>query len=223
MDVPNREQVEARLARLISREMQAELNKLLELLGDPPDMNNVPQSYWNNGGKALREVIEPELSKIFITQAELLMAEVGVGVDWTMVNQNAVTFARSYGYEFVTGIVDKTRDVLQQAVGDFYSQGLNLGQLQELIAPSFGPTRAQMIAITETTRASVEGEKAFAEQLMKENPLFEMIGYWITERDTHVCWICELNDTMPVSEVGYPPEHPNCRCTVRYEMRAKND
>ena len=30
MDVPNREQVEARLARLISREMQVELNKLLE-------------------------------------------------------------------------------------------------------------------------------------------------------------------------------------------------
>jgi len=221
MDVPNREQVEARLARLVSREMQSQLGNLLDLLGDPPDISKVTEAYWNNGGKQLRAIIEPELAAIFMAQAELIMRDVGVGVDWALVNQQAVDFASTYTFDLVTSITGKNKELLQKAIASFFDDGLSLGQLRDMISPAFGPVRSELIGITEVTRASVAGERTLAERIMAENPFIRMVGYWITERDGRVCEICAPNDGHLVDEVGYPPAHPRCRCTIRYEMRAK--
>ena len=37
MDVLNRDELERRLARVLSKGLRAEMKKLLDLLGDPPD------------------------------------------------------------------------------------------------------------------------------------------------------------------------------------------
>lgn len=222
-ELPDRDAVEARLARLVGRELQAQFHELMDLIGDPPNLSNVPEVYWNNGGKKLREILEPELTAIFLTQAELLMNTVNIGVDWTLVNQRAVDFARSYTFDLVSGIVERDKVMLQNAVGDYFAQDMSIGQLSSRLSGAFGPVRAEMIAVTETTRAAVEGEKALAAEIEKMTNVIRMVGYWITERDPSVCAICQPNDRQPTAVVGFPPAHPRCRCNVRYEIEANEN
>ena len=222
-ELPDRDAIEARLARLIGRELQNQFHELMNLIGDPPNLSNVPESYWNNGGKELRNILEPELTAIFMTQAELLMNTVNIGVDWTLVNQRAVDFARSYTFDLVSGIVERDKVLLQSAIGDYFAQDLSIGQLTSRLSGAYGPVRAEMIAVTETTRAAVEGEKALAAEIEKMTGVIRMVGYWITERDGNVCAICQVNDRKPTAEVGFPPLHPRCRCNVRYEIEANEN
>jgi len=72
-DVINRDEIEARLIAVISKNQRAQLNKLLELLGNPPQLYNVPNEFWENEGRKLQRDVEPILIDIYLQQAKLLM------------------------------------------------------------------------------------------------------------------------------------------------------
>ena len=61
MDIVNREEIERKLARVLSRDLRAELGKLLDYLGDPPRLENVPPEYWQNGWRTIQREVEPVL------------------------------------------------------------------------------------------------------------------------------------------------------------------
>jgi hypothetical protein len=42
----------------------AQRREVMRLLGDPPDINNVPEAYWNNGGKGIRKAISAVLEDV---------------------------------------------------------------------------------------------------------------------------------------------------------------
>jgi len=67
--------------------------------------------------------------------------------------------------------------------------------------------RGVLIARTETMRAFNR-----TAQRRYENAGFDMT--WITAHDFKVCDECEPKHRQPVEEVGVPPEHPECRCTI---------
>jgi hypothetical protein len=220
MEVPNRSEVEKRLARVVSRGMRAELDKLLGLLGDPPDLTNVPADYWQNGWRGLQKEVEPVLLDIYLNQAEVLMHDMGVGVDWALANTTAANWARRYTYDLVSGLSTNTRngiEVLQRQIASFYEDGLNLGELRSRLEPYFGPTRAGVIAVTETTRSASEGERALVEQLKEESGI-AMIPIWQTANDEKVCETCGPKDNKEIVDGVFPPEHPNCRCWVVYRF-----
>ena len=64
-DIPNRTALEADLARRFSRLSADHRRKLLTLLGDPPDLGNVPQSFWDDVAGELNGAITPFLTEVW--------------------------------------------------------------------------------------------------------------------------------------------------------------
>jgi SPP1 gp7 family putative phage head morphogenesis protein len=90
-----------------------------------------------------------------------------------------------------------------------------LSALTEKLAPRFGPVRAEMIGVTETTRIFHDGNVLAwrASGLVKGEK-------WQTSMDDLVCPICEpMHDRETAlgeqfGDVEGPPAHVNCRCWV---------
>lgn len=215
-DLPNRDELERKLAKAMGREFADEFRELMDALGDPPDPGNLPPDFWD--GKRARGVLEPLLQGTFLIAAEELMMELSIGIEWGLINQRAIEWVRPYAFDLVRGINDTTRGVLQSALQTFYQDKLTKDQLAQLLTPTFGPVRAEMIAITETTRAGVEGERELVRQIQAANQNIKMIPIWQTANDDLVCPICGPRHGKPIEDGYYPPAHPRCRCWVNHEM-----
>lgn len=229
-EVLNRTEIERKLARVLSRDMRRELDKLLNLLGDPPRLSNVPPEYWNNGWRGIQKDVEPILLDTFLAQTERTMASVGIGIDLDNVNRQAVNWARAHTEEVLNDMWRKRHDLLGdvlnrypgvgEAVAEGYEQGLTIGEISQRLESAYGPVRAEMIAVTETTRAVVEGERAYVDELVKETGQ-EMVPIWMTANDELVCEYCGPRNEKPITDGNYPPAHPNCRCGVGWEFPKK--
>ena len=94
---------------------------------------------------------------------------------------------------------------------------------------AFGEQRAQMIAVTETTRAFAEGERQAGLELKEKYPDVPVVKTWMTNEDERVCPICGGLDGQEVAideafefegvEYPEPPAHPNCRCWMSSRTR----
>lgn len=224
MEVVNRDELESRLARVIGRNQRSELQKLLTLLGNPPLLENVPPAYWDNGWRGMAAEVEPVLMDIYLGQAQAMLAATPIGVSWDMVNRGAADYARRYGFDLVKEITQNTQrgvtDILralQTEIPNFYTEGMNLGQLEERLSRWFSPVRAEMIAVTETTRAATEAEKEVAADIEKESGV-KMVPVWQTNDDERVCPVCGPKHDKEITDGEYPPAHPNCRCWTTHEM-----
>jgi SPP1 gp7 family putative phage head morphogenesis protein len=213
----NRETWEAEIARSLSRLSQRQLNRLLDALGDKPDLANLNPEFWNEFTTAYRSELIPKLEQIFLGSAEqMLLATPSIGVDWAMVNQYAADWARSYGYGLVGGITETTRAALQKKIAGFYENAMTMPQLRESLQSLFGPVRAATIAATETTRAAVSGQAALVKELSRQG--IQMVAVFTTSADEHVCPICSPLNGQRVDESKFPPRHPNCRCDIAYKF-----
>lgn len=217
MELANRDEIERRLARVISKDLRGELEKLLAYLGDPPDLNNIPHDYWQNGWRSIQKDVEPVLLDVYLQQAKNLMMEIGVGVGWDLINRDASNWARTHTESLLKELFGKRYDHLNTTIPRFYEEGWNLGQLRSDLERWYSPVRAEMIAVTETTRAAVEGERALAAQLEKESGI-KLIPVWQTSKDERVCLLCGPKHGKEIVDGKYPPEHPNCRCWVVYRL-----
>jgi hypothetical protein len=223
-EIINRDEFEAKLARLLGRQFGAEIRRLMEALGDPPRIENIPAGFWDDTSAELRGAVVPTLREIYIAQGEAMAAGFSIQPDWALVNTGAVEWASHYGFDLVRGINETTRDGISRAVQAYYRDGLNLGQLEDMLGVYYGPKRAERIAVTEVTRAAVQGERGVADQIMRENPSIEMIPFYVTNADDIVCPICgELDKKQITEEADYPPKHPACRCWVRSDMRVRKE
>jgi HK97 family phage portal protein len=153
------------------------------------------------------------------TMTDATMAEsesVGVDFDVAVVNGEAARWAREYAYDQVRGITDTSRAAIANAVEQFArSPGMTVGQLSEMLTPAFGPARAKMIAVTETTRAYAEASRAAQRYLAGYGLTMKRV--WKTSADDIVCPVCGPLNGKPEGEWGGldgPPAHVNCRCVV---------
>ena len=215
-EIPNRDELEAQLARKLGKLSRAQMGRLLELLGDPPRVENVPPTFWDEAGKEMVAALSPFLEKVYLEQARRMLDDLPIGVDWALVNKRAVEWASRYTFDLVRGINDTTRDALQANVARYFEQGLTIGDLEDSIAGLFGPVRAEMISVTEITRASTEGERAIAAELAEQGIVMRPV--WNTSNDELVCPICEPRNQETIEGDDYPPAHPRCRCSTSHEL-----
>jgi len=172
----------------------------------------------------LRAAVLPELSALVVDNALRLSVEVGIGFDPAVINELAVNWARDYSFELVKGLTDTTRKVLAQATESFISTpGMTIGDIEKLIEPAFGSVRAEMIAVTETTRAYSAATNELQGLLQQQVPGLIVTKTWLTANDDLVCPICAPLHGKPESEwimehpTG-PPGHVNCRCDLALEF-----
>lgn len=149
-------------------------------------------------------------------------------LDWSLVNSEAAEWARRYAYTLVRAIDDVTRAALRQAVAAFIeTPGMTLADVAAAL-PLAGP-RAELVAVTEVTRAYAEGQKLAGERMAAQFPDVAVRKRWFTNRDDRVCPICaplhnqEVDRQAKFSSAGIalelPPAHPRCRCWIDYRTR----
>ena len=140
----------------------------------------------------------------------------GIAVDWALANDAAAQWAEGYSFQLVTGIEGTTKRRLQREIAGFTDSGETFQAFSRRLAASdmFSPARAQMIAVTEVTRAYAEGNKI----AWRESGVTEGME-WNTANDELVCPICGPLDGEQVKlddkfDGGFeaPPAHPRCRC-----------
>jgi hypothetical protein len=218
-DLASRAEWEARLARANGKLGQQALNEIMDALGDPPSAANITPALWEKMSAAQLEVLIPVLRDIYLEAAKQMIDDYpAIGVDWGLVNNQALEWSRKYGFELVRGITETSKEGLQSAVGSFFEQQWTMGDLRGALEGTFGPVRAEMIAATEVTRASVQGEMDLVDQLKEQG--FEMVAIWQTSNDERVCPLCGPLDGTKQGE-GWddpPPLHVRCRCWLTYDF-----
>lgn len=168
--------------------------------------------------KRLVAMLGPVMQTVTREHVLDVAAEIGVMFDPAIINTRAAEWARRYTYELVDGLVDTTRKVLQETISAFIeTPELTHRDLAKMLEPTFGAVRAEMIGVTETTRAYSMATVQYQNLLEIEG--LAMVRVWKTAADDRVCPICAPLDEMPEPdwpaeyEAG-PPAHPRCRCGV---------
>lgn len=224
-DVINRDELEAKLGRVVSRELREQLKELIKLLGDPPNPNNVPLAFWDESTGKLQAVIEPILRDVYLQQAGNQLDQSSIGVEWSAINQSAVEWSSRYSFGLVSGITDRSRNVLRASLEGYFRNPTTIGDLENSLLSAFGARRAEMIAITEVTRAASAGEQEVIDRLLQNNPGIQSIDIWQTSNDDRVCIICGPLNNKERGD-GWdenPPIHPRCRCWLRHDFKRKKN
>lgn len=129
----------------------------------------------------------------------------------------AEQWGASHGRVVAGSIAEKSRFAINQAIRDPDPEAL-IRQLDV----EFSRTRADAVAITETTNAISLGESA-GRSRVETSGVANFVRIWWTEDDARVCPICRpLHMTSErVWERQFrsgPPAHPRCRCWLIYEV-----
>jgi SPP1 gp7 family putative phage head morphogenesis protein len=209
---------EARLLKLLKARLNRQLQEVLDLLGDPPDVTRIPPEWWDTQTGQMIADLRPQMEAMARDAMLGYAAEVGVGVEWGVIAEEAAAWAERYAGELIRGITDTTRKVVGRKVAEFIrTPGRTIGDLKADLAPHFGETRAQMIAVTETTTAYAQGTLFYQRALADAG--VRMVRVWHTSRDEKVCPVCgpldgKTEDVWAAQFPGGPKAHPNCRCWV---------
>ena len=65
MELPNRKELDAKVARALARLSGQHRRELIELLGDPPSIDNVPEKFWDKVQAETEEKLAALLLLIF--------------------------------------------------------------------------------------------------------------------------------------------------------------
>jgi SPP1 gp7 family putative phage head morphogenesis protein len=221
-DLPSRDQHEADLAMRIAKLLQRQLGTVMETMGDPPDVSKLTPEFWQQLEQETAEVIRPQIEGVFLESAEQLMNSQPIGIEWGGINQRAAEWSSQYTFDLVSGVNQTTQGLLQTKIRQFYDEpGTTLGTLKKELQSAFGPVRAEMIAVTETTRAAAQGQLQLAEEINRDVGV-KMVAVWDTAMDDRVCPICGPLHGRAQGDgwTDPPPAHVRCRCSIGMEFPA---
>lgn len=150
----------------------------------------LPFDFWEQERRYLAGVIRGKLAQaamLGVADGGQKLDQVGINFDNGLAHAQAVAWARQH----TDLLLQQLGSTTQRGVGEILSTwmqtpGANLGDLEQLLMPLLdnNATRAQAVAVTETTRAFAEGNDI----------VYQGIGIGAT--------------------LIKPPQHPNCRCTI---------
>lgn len=168
--------------------------------------------FWADVRVTIMEVMNPILREAFIEGAELAaQAEPrrakDLPFDRDAVNTAADNIMLSYQNQFWDRINSTQQNALRAAIARAQAQGLGVEAVIDDLEDLFGPERARMWAITETT--NMVGAGAIATYAAAGMSGWE----WRTVGDTRVDPICEgrTGTQYPLS-VPFQAAHVGCRC-----------
>lgn len=182
-----------------------------DLLGEP---------FWASERDLLLKILIPILLHSIqdgAAQGEVAMLELGIGVDWELVNIELSQWIRSHAGALATQLTEVTRRSLAETIATWMQDGTGFPDLVGRVERIVGPARAMRVAVTETTRAFSAGKHALWQQ---ETDVVEA-RQWTTAEDVVVCPLCVALDTH-IADLGQPffdgtpdpPRHVACRCDI---------
>jgi SPP1 gp7 family putative phage head morphogenesis protein len=172
--------------------------------------------FWRKEQELLYRILMPLILGAALDAAESSLddlLEIGIGVDWGLVNQAALKWAQSYSYELVSGITDTSQRYVSDALAGWVQSGAPLDDLITQLEPMFGAVRAEMIGVTEATRSFASGNQI----AWKESGVVDG-QRWMTGEDELVCPVCSgfNGEVYSLDDSEHtPPAHVNCRCYIQ--------
>jgi len=213
----------------IEKKLAPGIPKRRKAIEDLP--KRLDREFWSAEDRELLAVLLPLITDAVEDGAERFIdemeAEYGLGVDWGLVNADAATWSRKYSGQLVKGVNKTTKRQVGAHVSNWIqTPGENMGDLFQRLAklPGFGQKRAELVGVTEVTRAYAEGNRLSAKEY-EDQDLFTWVRTWKTNNDDKVCELCGAlhNKTAEGTDGTYedgsegPPRHPRCRCWEVYE------
>ena len=186
----------------------------------------LPPSFWEEESRRLVAVLLPHITALAMEGIQNGAAKVGITINYAIYSLLAEQWAREYTDQLLKNV----RTTNEAVVGDILANwiampGRTIGDLRAALEPWFGTKRADVIAITEATRALASGElMAFQRAGVEEIR-------WGTNHDELVCPLCgplhgqvrkigepfgyfKWRKNAAPEPVFVPPYHPNCRCGI---------
>ena len=149
-----------------------------------------------------------------------------VAPDWDDLVGDANRWSMDYTTQISRGIADNSQRIVGDIVRDARESGQSQAELAKRLTWRFGRAHAEMVAITETTRADAEAATALQNRLGEMDVRTQR--RWLTGEDAKVCPLCVPFDHA-TADIGQPftatngqqamnpPLHPRCRCQVVVE------
>jgi hypothetical protein len=134
-------------------------------------------------------------------------------------------WADQYIDPVIGGIQQTNRQLVESAVQLYRATpGMTRAHVEAMIAARFGAARADMIAVTEITRAQSLATRYYQEYLRRAG--ITMVRVWRTNRDDLVCAVCGPLNGKPESAWAdrYPngaPAHAGCRCSQTLQLESE--
>lgn len=178
------------------------------------------QSFWNTERQVLFELLFPLFKDSMTSEAKNAYDElagiVDAGIAWDIVNDQALAWANTQTSMVVSQITKTSMNGFLTEFEPWVNSGEPLNVLIDSLAQYYDPIRAEMIAVTETTRA-------FAQANIGTWRQFESVtGFDVmTAEDSDVDDICltEQARNPHALDDDPPPYHVRCRCGVRPVVR----
>jgi len=180
----------------------------------------LPDDFWMDEAEMLIEILFPLFVKAGKRAARngisQLEEQVGaqIGVDWTLVNEAVVAWAETYSAQVAAQFTTTSMNAFLAAFPDWAASGAPLQDLIDQLEPFYGEVRAEMVAVSEVTRAFAEGN------VLGWGETGLVSGFDVmTAEDELVCDICKAyveDSPFPLDDViDRPPYHVRCRCWLR--------
>jgi hypothetical protein len=243
-DIPANERTrrEEALTSLLRRALIRTRQQIIDALGSPPDVANVPQSLWDELSAEVEEDVRDAIAIALLLGMRRIGNEYGWRPDSDAAGDRAAAYVERRARQLADGMVDTYRDRLATAarqaaeqidreVAEAEAAGRNADEAWEASqrrarreinrrAREIAAEQAATGGVTETTAANSAGEMIYREEFEAETGV-ALAATWRTERDDDVCPICRPLDGQPESEwdndfPGGPPGHPNCRCWLEF-------
>ena len=187
-------------------------------------MEPLATEFWLNEAALLHglvyEIVEEAAERGVIAAVNgVLQALLNVrepDVDYGLLNEAAHRLAQQHAFDLVTGVTETSRRAMQREFADWIASGEPLPALIDKLAPTFGPVRAEAVAVTEVTRIF------HASNVMGWRELGVDAWVFQTAVDEIVCPICEPSHGKEYrldDEENAPPRHTRCRCYSKPRVR----
>jgi len=180
----------------------------------------VDDIFWNEESQKLYEILFPLISSASLSGARNAYDALGgvaeLGVAWDVVNDDVIKWATAHTIEVVAQVTKTSMAAFVEHFDSWLLSGETMDSLIELLTPYYGVVRAEMIAVTETTRAFALGNL----EAWKSSGVVS--GWkWRTAMDDIVCPICTEKERNNPYEFGdeTPPAHVRCRCSMSPVMK----
>jgi SPP1 gp7 family putative phage head morphogenesis protein len=190
------------------------------------EVDDIDGYEWNWTDKFLDEFVE-DLTKAYMAayEAEIPPAplEKASPILLDAVQREAAEWAMKRGGDKIVDIELQTKMLVRQSVSTALLEGQPLTRIVSLIkgAHAFNRARAKVVARTETAYALGEGQLTAAKVQGRDEKRWRTQGDALVSDECmgneRVGWI-SIADTFP-SGVSAIPQHPNCRCVVRYRTK----
>lgn len=213
-----KERYERRLARNVAKFFREQRGRLAVELSLQSGMPTLPGgNFWEDENHLLAKVLQADLQAIANRFGNIELGEIfrRKQVDPGGILEEAIKWAVEHAATLSAGINATTSKTVIAGLAEFFNTpGFTIGDLIDKLGPTFGPVRAQAIAVTEITRAAARGQSITTGLIRDEGYLLEEV--WNTNNDGLVCPICAPRHRQKRGTVWSddPPAHVNCRCWV---------